>query len=153
MKARPGSSFPLLLLLVGLLAACAKPLTVEQRIIATIRDMEATIESGERRAFMAHIADDFTGQREAMTRDQVQAMVLFQLNRHKRLQAQLFPIHVTETGPGAASATFKALITGGPNWIPENGKVVDFDTRWTRIDDEWMLQSASWTPVSLDAAL
>lgn len=152
MKARPGRSF-LVVLLLASLAACDKPLTVEQRVIATIRDMEATIEAGERRAFMAHVAEDFTGQHEAMTRDQVNAMVLYQLNRHKRLQAQIFPIRVTETGPGFASATFRALITGGPNWIPENGKVVDFDTRWIMVDDEWMLQSASWTPALLDEAL
>jgi hypothetical protein len=151
-KARPGRWFLFVLLLASLasLAACDKPLTVEQRVIATIRDMEARIEAGERRAFMAHVAEDFTGQREVMTRDQVNAMVLFQLNRHKRLQAQLFPIRVTETGPDSASATFRALITGGPNWIPENGKVVDFDTRWTLVDDEWMLRSANWTPVALD---
>jgi len=141
------------LLLLAALTACDKPLTVEQRVIATIRDMEARIEAGERRAFMAHVSADFTGQREAMTRDQVNAMVLYQLNRHKRLQAQLFPIRVNETAPGRASATFRALITGGPGWIPENGQVVDFDTRWIRVDDEWLLQSANWTPVELDQAL
>jgi hypothetical protein len=141
------------MLVVTLLAACNKPLTVEQQIIATIRDMEATLEAGERRAFMEHIADDFTGQQGAMTRDQVKAMVLFQLNRHKRLQAQLFPIRVKELGTHSASAVFRALVTGGPNWIPENGQVVDFDTQWVLTDDGWMLESASWTPVALEAAL
>ena len=135
-----------------LLVACDKPLTVEQRIIATIRDMESTIEAGERRAFMEHIADDFTGQNEAMTRDQVHAMVLYQLNRHKRLQVQLFPIHVKEAGVDLALATFRALVTGGPKWIPESGQVYDFETQWQLTDGDWVLHSASWTPVALDQA-
>jgi len=143
----------LLALLLPVMGGCNQPLTVEQRVIATIRDMEARIEAGERRAFMAHIADDFKGQHEAMTRDQVRAMVLFQLNRHKSLQAQLFPIRVTDLGDQKASAVFRALVTGGPNWIPESGQVFDFDTQWRMVDDEWMLTSASWTPVALDEAL
>ncbi len=148
---RPGRvSLLLTLLLLAALAACDKPLTVEQRVIAAIRDMEATIEAGERRRFMAHIAEDFTGQREAMTREQVRAMVLFQLNRHKNLQVQLFPIRVTETGADSASATFTALVTGGPNWIPENGQLFEFDTSWTLVDSEWLLHSANWKPAVLE---
>jgi len=133
--------------LFGLLAACGKPLSVEQRVIAEIRDMEARIEEGERRAFLAHIADDFTGQDGRMTREQVRAMVVFQLNRHKNLQAQLFPIRVSQQGEGEATAKFRALVTGGESWIPENGQLFEFDTGWRLIDGEWMLVSANWTPV------
>jgi hypothetical protein len=132
------------------LAACDKPLTVEQRVIANIRDMEATIEAGERRAFMEHFAEDFSGQQEVMTREQVRAMILFQLNRHQRLQVQLFPIRVKETGSNSASASFTALVTGGPNWIPENGQLYDFETRWILVDNEWLLQSANWKPALLE---
>ena len=152
MSVRPGH-LCLLMLMLAALAACDKPLTVEQRVIATIREMETRIEAGERRAFMAHVADNFTGQDAVMNREQLNAMVLFQLNRHKRLQAQLFPIRVSETGQGSATATFKALITGGPSWIPDSGRMVEFETRWILVDDEWLLQLANWTPVALDEAL
>jgi hypothetical protein len=145
--------FLVLFLLLAGLSACSQPLTLEQQIIAAIREMEAKIEAGERRRFMAHIAEDFTGQNGAMTREQVRAMVVFQLTRHKRLQAQLFPIHVAESGTNTASAGFRALITGGPNWIPENGRVFDFETHWRLVDDEWYLYAASWTPVALDQVL
>jgi len=142
---------PAFLLLV-ILCACSKPLTVEQQIIATIRDMEAKIESGERRPFMERIAEDFTGQDGSLTREQVRALVLFQLNRYQRLQAQLFPIHVTETGEDTAAASFRALVTGGPNWIPESGQVFEFDTHWRLVDGEWQLYSASWDPSLLEEA-
>lgn len=136
----------------AVLTACEKPLTVEQRVIATIRDMEASIEAGERRNFMQHIAADFTGQ-GGINRDQARALVVYQLNRHKNLQAQLFPIRVVERNPNSAEASFRALVTGGPGWIPENGQLFDFETHWVRVDDEWLLQAATWTPVRLDGAL
>lgn len=145
------------LLLAGLLlsglGACSKPLTVEQRVISTIREMEAKIEDGERVAFMAHIAQDFEGQGGVVNRDRVRAMVIFQLNRYKNLQAQLMPIMVSETSDTTASATFSAIVTGGTGLLPESGQLFNFETRWRLDDDEWLLYSASWDPVTLDEAL
>lgn len=145
--------FTLVLLCLAGLSACSQPLTVEQRIIAAIRNMEAKIEANERRSFMEYIAEDFKGQNGSMSREQVHAIVVFQLNRHKRLQAQLFPIHVTESGDGSATAGFRALVTGGPKWIPESGQVFDFVTHWRLADDEWIVYAANWTPVALDEVL
>jgi len=140
------------LLMTGPLA-CSKPLTVEQQIIAVIREMEARIENGERRPFMSHVAEDFNGQNGLLNREELQRFVILQLNRHQRLHAQLMPIHVSETGDGMAAASFKALITGGPNWIPDSGQIYEFETQWIKLDDEWLLQSASWTPTPLEEAL
>ena len=135
------------------LAGCDEELTVEQQVIATIRQMEFEIESGERRAFMAHVADDFAGQSGRMNRDQVRALVVFQLRRYERLQAQLFPIRVTESGPETATAQFRALVTGGPGWIPERGQVYEFSTAWRRQDGDWVVTGADWRPVPLDEVL
>jgi hypothetical protein len=140
-------------LLLALVASCSQPLTVEQRVIHAIREMEAKIEGGERRAFMEHIAEDFTAQDGRMNRDQVRALVVFQLNRYERLQGQLFPIAVVETGPGTATAGFRALVTGGPGWIPDSGQVFDFETHWRLEGDDWLLASANWEPVPLDQVL
>jgi len=145
------------LLLVALLSAglhnCSKPLTVEQQVIAMIREMETRIEAGERRPFMSHITEDFNGQNGLLNRAELQRFVLLQLNRHQRLHAQLMPIHVSETGDGTAAANFKALITGGPNWIPDSGQIYEFETHWIKQDDEWMLQRANWTPTPLEKVL
>jgi hypothetical protein len=143
----------ILLAVLTLAASCSQPLTVEQRVIHAIREMEAKIEGGERRAFMEHIAEDFTAQDGRMNRDQVRALVVFQLNRYERLQGQLFPIAVSETGPGTASANFRALVTGGPGWIPDSGQVYDFETAWRLEGDDWLLTSANWKPVPLDQVL
>ena len=139
--------------LLFLLAACSDSLTVEQQVIATIREMETKIEAGERRAFMDHIAEDFSAQDGKMTRDEVRALVIFQLNRHRRLQGQLFPISVIETGPVSAQASFRALVTGGPGWIPDSGQVYDFETTWQLDGSDWLLTAANWKPVPLDEVI
>jgi hypothetical protein len=143
----------LFLLPLLLVTACSPPLTVEQRVIHAIREMEALIESGERRAFMAYVAEDFTAQEGRMNRDQVRALVVFQLRRYERLNGRLFPISVVETGPETAEARFRALITGGPDWIPDAGQVYDFETWWRLEDGDWRVTGANWDAVPLDEVL
>ena len=140
-------------LLAYLLAACSSPLTVEQQIIAVIRDMEARIEAGERRPFMEHVAEGFYGQEGTMNRDQLNAFVLFQLHRHERVHVQLLPVHVTPGKPGEAEARFNALLTGGKGLLPDSGQVYEFVTRWQRQDDEWMLVSAHWQAAAIGVGL
>jgi hypothetical protein len=140
-------------LVLNALAACSEQLTVEQQVIVTIREMEEKVEAGERRPFMDYLAGEFTAQGGSMNREQVRALFVYQLNRHKRLSAQLFPISVTETGEKEAAATFRALVTGGPGWFPESGQVFDFETTWKLEEGEWLLTSADWDPVPLEEAL
>lgn len=136
-----------------LLTACGEELTVEQQVIATIREMEAHIEAGERRPFMDYISADFSGQNGRLNREQLRALMIMQLNRYQRLQGQLFPIRVEETGDDSATARFRALVTGGPDWIPDSGQVFDFETHWRQTDGEWKVTAATWSPVPLDEAL
>jgi hypothetical protein len=135
------------------LPACSPELTVEQQVIRVIRDMESRIEAGERRPFMAHVADDFTGQWDTMNKDQLNAFVLFQLHRHERVQAQLLPIRVTPKAAGAAEARFRVLLTGGPGMLPRSGQLYEIVSQWRRRDDDWMLASATWTAVDIEHAL
>jgi len=131
-------------------AGCSKPLTTEQQVIAVIREMETRIEDGERRPFMSHVADEFSGQDGRVNRDELSGLVIYQLNKYQRLSAQLFPIRVTETGESLAEARFRALVTGGANWLPENGQIYHFDTHWSKASGEWMLINANWSPVPLE---
>lgn len=137
----------LLACVLVLLAACGGELTVEQQVILTIRAMETHIEAGERRPFLEYVSEDFRGQGGSVNRDQLRALLIMQLNRYRRLQGQLFPIQVLETGEGEATADFRALVTGGPDWIPESGQLFEFKTRWRREEGEWRLVAADWEPV------
>ena len=140
-------------LLIAAFSACSPPLTVSQQVIAAIREMETRIENGERRKFIKHVSADFSGQNGQLNRQQLMGLVIYQLNRHQRLHAQLFPISVNETGEQTASAKFRALITGGRGWIPDQGQLYDFETLWRYQGGEWKLTSANWNPVPLDEIL
>jgi hypothetical protein len=141
------------LVLLAVLPSCEQALTVDQQIIATILEIEKSIEAGERRAFLDHVSDDFSGQNGSMNRDQLRGYVILQMNRYRRLKGQLFPIDVEDQGDGRAAAWFRALVTGGAGWIPENGQMFEFETHWRLDDGEWLLESANWKPVPFDEVL
>jgi hypothetical protein len=132
------------------LGGCSEERTIEQQIIAVIRDMEAHIENGERRPFMQRVAEDFSGQNGVMNKQQVNAIVLYQLHRNQRVHAQLLPVHVTSDSPDLAEAKFSALVTGGPGLLPDQGQKFEFHTFWQRRDGEWKLVKADWDPNVFD---
>lgn len=132
-----------------LLTACSESLTVEQQVIATLRNMETAAEAGEHLDFMTHVADDFQGQLGDMDRNSFHRFMIFQINQHRRLQAQFFPIHVKETGEGQATANFSLLVTGGGGLLPESGRVFEVDTAWFKDGSDWLLTRANWKPVEL----
>jgi hypothetical protein len=75
--------------------------------------------------------------------------MIFQINQHRRLQAQFFPIYVQESGENTASAHFKLLVTGGAGLLPDSGQLYEVETHWLRADGDWLLNGADWQAVSL----
>jgi len=126
---------------------CSSELSLEQQIIATIRDMEAHIEAGERREFMNFVAEDFYGQSGELNHDQLNGMLLYQLRRHKRVHAQILPVTVQAAGIDEAEARFQMLVTGGEGWLPDTGQLYEVVSLWQMQDGEWRLRSAQWQPV------
>lgn len=131
------------------LAACSEKLSVEQQIIATLRNMEYAAEEGQHLEFMTYIADSFGGQQGSMDRREFHRFMLFQINQNRRLQAQFFPIYVRESGVDMASAHFKLLVTGGAGLLPERGQLFEVETHWQRDGGDWLLHGADWEAVQL----
>lgn len=129
-----------------MLGACGSEPTLEQQIIAVIIEMEQNAETAERRDFMARISDGFSGQGGTLDRDSFQRFMFYQWSQNQRLSAQLFPITVSRTGVNSAAASFKVLVTGGNGLLPERGELFDVTTSWVRVDGDWLLQQADWTP-------
>ena len=141
---------PLFGALAGLLlASCGEQLTVEQQVIATIRDMEVAAEAGEHLEFMGFVADSMQAQHGSMDKRAFHRFMIFQLNQHRRLQAKFFPIHVRELGPGRARADFHVLVTGGGGLRPESGQVYAVETAWLDGGGDWLLEMANWEPARL----
>ena len=134
------------------LAACDEKLSVEQQIIATLRNMEYAAEEGQHLEFMTYIADSFGGQQGSMDRREFHRFMLFQINQNRRLQAQFFPIYVEETGENSASAYFRLLVTGGAGLLPDRGQLFEVETHWQRDGSDWLLYGADWEAVQLPDA-
>lgn len=135
--------------IVLLLPACGKELSVEQHIIANLRAMEEAAEQGEHFDFMAYVAESFAGQYASMDRRAFHRFMIFQINQNRRLHAQFFPIRVQEQAQDLASAQFKLLVTGGAGLLPESGQLFDVKTRWQLEDGDWMLTEADWQAAQL----
>lgn len=132
-----------------LMAACGDDLSLEQQIIATLRNMEEAAEQGEHFEFIGYVADSFKGQQGSMDRREFHRLMIFQINQNRRLRAQFFPIHVQGLGDGQASARFRILVTGGGGMLPENGRLFEVNTEWISSGSDWMLKSADWEAVHL----
>lgn len=141
-------AFSAALVMLSLLA-CSGKLSVEQQIIATLRNMEAAAEEGEHFEFMNHVADSFGGQQGSMDRREFHRFMIFQINQNRRLHAQFFPIHVKESDDNRASAHFKLLVTGGGGLLPESGQLFEVETQWLRDGGDWLLDKADWEAVQL----
>ena len=135
------------LLAVSLLAACGEELSIDQQIIATLRNMEYAAEEGEHFEFMSYVADSFSAQQDSMDRREFHRFMIFQINQNRRLQAQFFPIYVQETGEDMASAHFRILVTGGGGLLPDRGQLFEVETNWLRDGGDWMLEKADWQAV------
>lgn len=130
------------------LSGCGGEPTLEQQIIAVIEEMELRAEAGERRAFIKHVDPEFMGQGGTMTRDDMRAFFVVQLNRYHHIQARLLPIAVRDLGGGQAAAQFRALVTGGrPGMLPESGQLLQVSSTWIDRDGDWLLLTADWEPV------
>jgi len=134
---------------LGLLMGCGEKLTVEQQVIATLRNMESAAEEGQHLKFMGYVADSFKGQQGSMDRREFHRFMIFQINQHRRLQAQFFPIHVDETSGETATATFKLLVTGGEGLVPDSGQLYQVITQFQRDGGDWVLSEAEWEAVRL----
>jgi hypothetical protein len=135
--------------LAALLSACGEEVSVSEQVKAAIAEMEKLGESGERGAFMDFITADFQGQGGQLTHDDFGRLLVLQWNQNRRINAQLFPIDVTELGPTLATAKFRMLLTGGSGWLPERGQLYEVETSWQKEDGDWKLWQATWAPVSL----
>ena len=105
--------------------------------------MQAAVENGEPRAFMARVAPDFIGN-EGLDRDGLERMLRGQMLLNAKVGVQAGPLEV-EMGQGTATVRFTVLLTGGDGrFLPERGQMQQVASGWRESDGQWQLYSASW---------
>lgn len=118
----------------------------ESRILGHIERMSAAIEGGDIDDFMDPVAEDFLAGNGRIDR-----RALGLLARRERLARSSVRIRRLDTeveivAPGRATATFRALATGGSGLLPAEGQLWRVETGWRLDDDRWRLIAADWRP-------
>jgi len=132
-------------LIVLVLCACTRQ-APEQRLRDTVARMQAAVEQGEPRDFMAYVAADFIGN-DTLDRAGLDRLLRAQLLLNARVGARTGPLRV-EMGQGdTATVRFSVLLTGGDGrFLPERGQLQQVTSHWRQVDGQWQLYGASWSP-------
>ncbi len=137
----------LLMALALVLCACSRSGTDEEQIRAQIRAMTEALESGNARAFVDGLADDFTGTTWNLDQRAVRLLLRREMMAHERIRARVFDIDVEMTGSERARVSFHAVVTGGSGLVPDTGRWWRVETGWRKDGGQWQVISASWEPV------
>ncbi len=133
--------------MVALLWGCTDPTPDEQRIRAHLLAMSQAIADGQVRAFMAPVADDFSGQSGQLDRAALERLMRRERMSRQRATVNLIDIRVERIDDARAAAHFHGLITGGSGLIPSDGRWWRIETQWRRNHGDWQLTAASWEPL------
>lgn len=142
--------FQRVLVVVGLLvpllfAGCASD-DPEQAVRRQVDAMQAAIDARDAGDVEDLIAKDFVGN-DGMDRRAIRQLAAGVFLRHREVAAKVGPVSVELRGKSDAIARFSVLATGGSGgFLPESGQVYQVETGWRRIDGEWKLLTARWTP-------
>ncbi|NKI34542.1 nuclear transport factor 2 family protein [Wenzhouxiangella sp. XN79A] len=131
-------------LLALLVAGCGAPPPAEQRILATLDEMEDALEAGEVGEFMAPIAEDFIADNGALDRRALGLLVRRERMARSRIAVTRYDPVVELHDQRRATATFGALATGGSGLLPDEGQLWRVETRWRLDDGDWRMIGAGW---------
>ncbi|MEO6154369.1 MAG: nuclear transport factor 2 family protein [Thermomonas sp.] len=132
-------------LLIAAIGACART-PPEQEVRQQIEVLQAAIDARDVGAVHDLLAEDFIGN-QGIDRRGTRQLAIGLFLQHRDVGARLGPVAVEVRGENEATAKFTTLVTGGSGgFLPENGQVFDVETGWRRVDGDWRLLNARWTP-------
>lgn len=141
-KARAAWLAGLFALAFALLGGCDRT-SPQERLKATIAQMQASGEAHEVSKVMDHVAEDFVGP-GGMDRKQLHGFLTVASLRNTQLGVTIGPVDVELVGE-RATAKFTLGATGGSGGLlPDRAQVYEMTTGWKLVDGEWMLISADW---------
>ncbi len=126
-----------------MLAACSRT-SDDQRIRDDIQEMQHAAEGRDPRAFMAHVASDFSGNQGTVDREGLHNLLRAIVLRNEQVGVTLGPIDVEIDG-NRATASLIATLTGGQGGLlPEHGAIYSIKSGWRRDGKDWICFAATW---------
>ncbi|MFV1997674.1 MAG: hypothetical protein ACC641_06650 [Acidiferrobacterales bacterium] len=134
----------LLLIATLALVACDKT-PDEEKIRGALNEIEIAVQNRQTRPVLKHLSKNFTGP-EGMTVRQIRQLMAAHYFRNKNIQVVIAGLSIKITGIDA-DVRFNAATTGGTGLLPERLQYYDVETTWQKIDNDWRIVRADWTPV------
>ena len=131
-----------LLLLCCLLSGCEKT-PREQIISQKIDAITSGIEDKDPDSVLEQFNDDFSTP-TGLDKQWVKRVMLLQMMRQQSIHVVLTHLQIEARDDFITDASFNVLITGGQGLIPQDGAIYQVETQWRLLDDDWLLNYASW---------
>jgi len=124
-----------------MVAGCSRS-TPEQKLRATIAEMQIAAESREPRAFIEHVSEDFIGSPGELDREGLRNFLRGLLLGQQKVGVALGPIEVKLYGDDRAHLETTALVTGTRGVL--DGDSLSISSDWRLEGGEWRCIAASW---------
>ncbi len=122
-------------------SACSRT-TPEEKLRATMAEMQAAVEAREPRGFIEHVSDDFIGSPGALDRDGLRNLVRGILLSQQRVGVTLGPVDVKLYGEDRARVETTAFLTGTGGAL--RGDTLRIRSDWRLEDGDWRCIAATW---------
>ena len=132
----------ILCVVFGGLCGC-QPSANEQSLRAAIDQLEAAGEAREVNAFMAQIAEDFSGQAGAMDALALRRFLIGIQLRTRSIAVTRTSTNITLQGE-RAKVELAMVVTDSNGLLPSQGQYVRAQTLWRFEQGQWRLSTAQW---------
>ena len=137
------ASFLLLVVVLASLTACGSS-EDEMALRDNIREMREAITSHQADVFMKQIDANY---KSPLHRDKntLGDFIDYYLTGNRVIHIYLADINI-EIDDASAKITFYSGVAGGPDQIPERGRLFKVGTHWLKTSGQWKLTQAKWRP-------
>lgn len=132
------------LLILLPLSACTSP-PDEQQIRENLDQVVAAVQQRQPKKVVAHLHSGFLAQ-QRMGVEEIRRFMIAQFFRNQKINILVTGLRISVEGD-VATVDFRAVVSGGANWLPERVDYYQLRTHWVRQDGDWLMRDASWQPV------
>lgn len=130
-------------LFATVLVACnGEPMDDEARIRQRIEEMVVATESKEPGKVLEPVHQDFLGN-QRIRKANLRGILLLHFRRHKNVHVFVNDLEVTIKGL-KAEVSCNVVMAGRNQTLPERARVLQVQSLWRKIEDDWQVVSASW---------
>ena len=135
-----------LIIFVALFATACTRTSDEDLIKQALDQAIEAVKARQPKKVVEHLAQDFVGQEQMRTED-VRRFMIAQFFRNQKINIVTTGLNITIDNAQQAHASFRVVVTGGMDWIPDRLDYYQVETDWVKQDGDWLIRAAKWKPV------